>query len=352
MEQKKAPNQDRAQPATSASASAPNASASFISRIGTSVSGLVEEALLRPNPRSLINELSSADAEKSGSSSNSMGPSATSMSLQGSTTTRPSSSQEGPFLIDHGFRSQPSVGKSQAAMDDFNCFLSLQEQDHSNPNQPRDRLELVPYLQHADSDASLLKSDIVTPPALVGLPSQGIEDQLPNGNPADGAAVVAMLSDPAFCIDNITDFTAESGLTSYVESYEGRASWKLARQSSLDDAHTRNPLSLIPDFHRSTEADHIGNAYQDSMLTEIHRIQTQSGVTKSGFDEDFEVQPWIEILTTYHDQVWGDMVIPLIEAAREEANAIRNGDADGREDYPAIRRLAMIAGHMRPKASG
>ncbi|KAL8766717.1 MAG: hypothetical protein Q9209_006586 [Squamulea sp. 1 TL-2023] len=350
MEQKKALDGFRAQPATRGSAT--NASASFVSRIGASVSGLVEEALLRPNPKSLISELSSTEAEKSGSSSNSTGPSAMSMLLHGSTTTHPSSSREGSLSANHGFRSQPTVGKNQAAIDDFDCFLSLQEQNHSDPNQPRDRLELVPFLQHADSDASLLEKDIMIPPALVGLPSQGIQDQLPNGNPADGAAVVAMLSDPAFCTDDVTDFTAESGLTSDVKLYGGRVLQKLAQKPSLNNAHTRNPLSLIPDFRRSSEADLVGNGYHDLMLSETHKVQTKSGVAKSGLNEDFEVQPWIEILTTYNDEVWGDTAIPLVQAAREEANAIRNGDADCREDYPAIRRLAMVAGHMWPKASG
>ncbi|KAI4266839.1 MAG: hypothetical protein L6R38_008519 [Xanthoria sp. 2 TBL-2021] len=347
MEQKKPSSHDQAQFPTPGSAS--DASTSFISRIGASASALAQESLLRPNPGSVVNELSSVEAGKSGSSSSSAGSSATSMSLQISTTNHSSSFGADSSDSAHpNFRSQPPSEKTQTVIHDFDSFLSLQDQEQSNMDQHGDCSQLVPFLHPVGSDASLSEREIATPPALGRVSFDGTKDHVPNGHPADGAAVVAMLSDPSFCIDEDPYLPAEVEDVADVKSNHGNPAGSLAQRTSTNICPSVKPLSLIPDFHEASNKPLVNSFHDHSRLPD--KWQAETVVPKSYCDQEFEVRPWVEILTTYHDEVWGDM-LPLVEAARKEANAIQNGDADHGEDFPAIRRLAMIARHMRPKAS-
>ncbi|KAL8658111.1 MAG: hypothetical protein Q9226_001261 [Calogaya cf. arnoldii] len=350
MEQKKSSSHGQAPSRIPGSAS--DASTSFISRIGASASGLAKESLLRPSPGTVVNELSSVDAGKSGSSSSSAGPSATSMSLQTSTTTRLSSSGAGSFKsAHHSFRSEPSSEQTQAVMHDFDSFLSPQDQLQPNLVRPEDGSQLVPSLNPAGSDTSLSEGGIVTPPALGSMPVGGTKYHVPKGHPEDGAAVVAMLSDPSFCVDEDPEFAAGfEAVEDFSPSLE-RPTNDPVQRASMDLCRTANPLSLIPDFHGPSERYDSGFPGEDSRLKGQGGNQGKTAVLKSRFDPDFEVEPWIEILTTYHDEVWGDM-LPLVEVAREEAKAVQHGDAGYGKGFPAIRRLAMIAGHMRLKARG
>ncbi|KAL8851397.1 MAG: hypothetical protein Q9221_003668 [Calogaya cf. arnoldii] len=350
MEQKKSSSHGQAPFQIPGSAS--DASTSLISRIGASASGLAKESLLRPSPGTIVNELSSADAGKSGSSSTSAGPSVTSMSLQTSTTTRPSSSGAGSFdSAHHTFRSEPSSEKTQAVIDDFDSFLSPQDQLQPNLVRPEDGSQLVPSLNPTGSDTSLSEGCIVTPPAFGSRPFGGAKYRVPNGHPEDGAAVVAMLSDQSFCVDEDPEFAAGFETVGDFSPSHERPTNDPDQRASMDLCRTANPLSLIPNFHGPLETHSSGFLGEDSRLKEQGGNQGKTAVLKSRFDPDFEVEPWIEIITTYHDEVWGDM-LPLVEAAREEAKAIQHGDAGHGKGFLAIRRLAMIAGHMQQKAKG
>ncbi|KAL8995791.1 MAG: hypothetical protein Q9169_004549 [Polycauliona sp. 2 TL-2023] len=324
---------------------------SFVGRIRTSATGLARESLLRPNPGTAVNQLASADAGKSGPSSSSVGPSAAAMSLQGPVTGHPSFSGTGFSDSDYrSFRSQPLSETTRAVTDDFNSFLSLQGRPQSNLGQLGDCPQFAPSLQYAGSDTSSSEKGAVTPPDL-GRPFNSSEYQIPNGHPADGAAVVAMLSDPSLCIDDIPDLTA--GLKDLEDDYQSgaTAAGSFAQRSVSDIEPTADPLSLIPDFDDPSNKPCVSSLNGDSRTASEGKQQVEADVPESRRDERFEVQPWIEMLSTYHDEVWGDM-LPLVRQAREEASAIQNGDAGHCEDFPAIRRLAMIAGHVKPKATG
>ena len=347
MEQKKTSSHEEAQ--ASGPGSASSTIRSFMSRIGISASGLAKESLLRPGPGTVQNELSSAEAGKSSSSSNPAGPSAMSMSLQPHTTAHPSPSRLVSSDSAHpNFRSQPPPEKTQTVIHEFDSFLSHQDQDQSDLDQLGDSSQLVPPLHSVNSDASLSERDIATPPALGHMLLNSTEDHVSNGHPADGAAVVAMLSDPSFCIDEEPHFTAEFEEFTNLKLTPVNSASSLAQRASIDICPSANPLALIPDFHGPSNKPVSNSLLHDSNLP--GKWQTETFVPESHCDQDFELQPWIEILTKYHDEVWGDM-LPLVEAARTEANASKNGDPGHGGNFPAIRRLAMIARHVQPKAS-
>lgn len=343
MEPKKAPSHGYA-PSATPGLSRNNTPSSVVSRVKTSASELAKEALFHPHPGAIVNELSSAilDNGKGSSSSAFAGPSAMPQSLQDIITTDPSVSQDGSSsLAHHGFRSKPPSWRTLATSDDFNSFLSLQGQDKSDLQQPEYPPSLPP-LQHIVSHADSPGRVTATPSTLVSLASEGSDNHRSNSNPADGAAVVDLLSDPCFCVGDVADFAAGCEDAS---GYYSTPAKSLARQVSLDIAHSAKPLSLIPDFQRCSESTHVSEVYSSQVLTAIHGNQADISVPKVQLERDFEVQPWVEILTTYHDEVWRDG-LPLIEAARVEANAIRNGEDGRRKHCPAIQRLAMLLGHI------
>ncbi|KAL8683023.1 MAG: hypothetical protein Q9186_001018 [Xanthomendoza sp. 1 TL-2023] len=321
-----------------------NAFPSFASRVGASAAGLAKEALFRPGPGAAVNELSSAasDAGKSIASSGSAGPSASSMSLQNSTPTYPSSSQDGCSNLAHGcFRSRSPSAKTMAANDDFAAFLSLQKPEHFDLHE-REYRSSKPPSRHKGSSASLVERGTATPSTLASLTSEGLDNHGPDGGPQDGAAVVTLLTDPSFDFECSTDMIAEYGDGSQCERDSAK---DLARRCSFDIVHAGNPLSLIPNFQRSSKEPQTDVLHDTSKSRAVRSDKVDTRVRTIEFNKDLKVQPWIDILTTYHDEVWGD-ALPLVEAARKEVNAIHNRKYDFSKDCPAIRRLAMLLGHI------
>ncbi|KAL8730602.1 MAG: hypothetical protein Q9166_003915 [cf. Caloplaca sp. 2 TL-2023] len=335
MEQKKTPSHDQAQFPIPGSAS--DTSASFISRVGASASGLAKETLLRPSSGDLVNELASAvtDPGKGSASSSSAGPSASSMSLQNTMVTHPSSSHDSSSsLAPHSFRSKRPSERDLAAMNDLGAFLSQESHDPSDFGQLEHRWRDVPCIQHEGFDTAV---------------SEGTKGQEPNSDAVDGAAVVAMLSDPSFCVDDELDFAAGNDGVEDGTRYVEKPTERLFQQVSFDLTHPVNSLSLTPNFGSCMEDCHGDKSLDNPSVHAGHNDGAKTHSQTFGHGRDFRVQPWIYILTTYHDEVWGDL-LPLVEDARKEASAIRDGNNDHHQHCPAIRRLAMLAGHIGPKA--
>ena len=62
------------------------------------------------------------------------------------------------------------------------------------------------------------------------------------------------------------------------------------------------------------------------------------------YSQDIDLQPWIRILGSYHDEVWGD-VLPLVQEVRREAEPTKDGMWN-LGDKPALRRLQMLLKHL------
>ncbi|KAL8813733.1 MAG: hypothetical protein Q9200_000070 [Gallowayella weberi] len=342
MKQNKNSSQGHAPPAKPTLMS--DAFPSFASRVGASASELAKEALFRPNPGAVVDVLSSAvpDAGKSNSSSGSAGPSSPSMSRQDSTATYPSSSQDGCYNLAHScLRSGPPSAKIMAANDNLSTFLSLRKQEKFHLHEP-ENWSRDPSSQPKCSDASLVKRDTTTPLTLAGLTPEELENQEADGELKDGAAVVALLSDPSLCIDYSVDSIVDSEDGS---QYERESAKDLPRRGFSDNVQPGNSLSLIPNFLRFSEQPQTDILRQNTKSSAIPGDKADTHVRTTALDEDFEVQPWIELLATYHDEVWGNS-LRLVEAARREANVIQNGEDARQGDCSATRRLAMLLGHV------
>ena len=327
MHQKKRAD-DTNQPPAQISTQRSEATPTLPQRIGESASGLLKESFERPSPRAVIGVLASVNTDnaKAGSSSSST-------STDGSSSTFRSESQHKKANLDQdkSFRSNEQgsmFGRihGQVAFNEF--FGGSKELVHDS--------ECAVGSSELNGDQQLVFS---MGPAGKTLPrvhekkTRKVQDEnqdLTDQN-ADGAAVVALLSDPGFTPDK------EPGSTLALEEDggEGRNYGRPQagkRPTNLVHAsHQSNPLDLMPDFGDSS------NAY----LATEPRYQGREHLPKSSFEV---AQPWIDILGRYQDEVWGDM-LPLLQEAREELKTAYE-DQNHLRDGPAIRRLKMVLQHL------
>ncbi|KAL8702535.1 MAG: hypothetical protein Q9201_004301 [Fulgogasparrea decipioides] len=346
MEQKKASNDDQAKPARLNILR--GSSASVVSRVGASASNLVHEALLRPDLGYIAHELgfAAASSTKGSASSTSAGPSVWSMSLQNPATLRFSSRDKAIAADQYGFRKEIYPSNHSAVEHHFQSFLSLQDEGPSDADYDECwSASIPPALQHADSGAALSGQCTATRSVLASPSSNGGRGgRWPDENSTDGAAVIALLSDPSFSVDDIQGSPTAFEDPGYGSQMEEDPQNIVPRASS-GFASPINSLSLIPNFGKDSKPPRVEDSgdYLIPWLDGGSGSKAQSWMSKSG--ESFEVQPWLDMLTTYHDKVWGDPT-PLVQDAVKEASAIRNGDNNRRQDCPAIRRLAMVVAHI------
>ena len=328
MDRKKRAN-DTKQPSPETSAQRSEATVTLSQRVGESATNLLKESFKRPSPQTVTGVLNSLKTEiaKAGPSSSSTNTGESSLAVR-------SSSQCGQDILDHGesFRSNKAGGRfgrchGQVAFDEFLTGLNGSEHESefvqdgpvSNGDQrlgfplglAEDNLPLVQDKQ------TLRMQD----------QNQGFADQ-----DFDGAAVVALLSDPASTLDT------ESSITLVSESRKGPKRETLQTGKGLIKPiaaiHPSNPLVLVPNFSATCNSTHAS-------LTTQKGIHERGNFLESGCGD---VQPWIDMLHLYHDEVWGDM-LPLVQEAREELKATIEGKTR-LYDSPAIRRLRMVLQHL------
>ena len=322
---------DIRQPSGLALTKGSEAAASLPRRIGDSASALLKEPFELPSPRAVTGVLASINPNniKAGPSSCSKGTEVSSLALH-------SSSQYAGYTLDRGeaFRSGERVGifgrtYGQIAFDDFlagpsefeNESNAVRDQSGSNGDKQEGLgVEAVEDDLRQVQERQIWKRKDE---------SQDFKDEN-----SDGAAVVALLSDPAFTVDEQPSSNLDS-VTDGAESQSyGRLQTRKGMAKSVDVVHPPSPLGLMPDFGAPWTLNHRLLATQNGIDERRHCPET-------GY---LEVQPWIDILNRYHDEVWGEM-LPLVQEARKESTAA-NKKQCGPSDSPALRRLRMVLKHL------
>ncbi len=322
-------------------------------RIQASASGLLRQSLLRPSASSVTGTLASsaADANKGGSGSSSAGPSQTTLSsmflnIQASLdhNSPDSTSKSNKW---ESFRSHPMYEENDGHIDtfDFGDFLS-QEAGLSRPEPPE-----RPYRGEdvvAGKETLVLRSHSskasvqLCPAHPDSIPCQSVSKAtwIPVDN-TDGAAVVALLSDPDLFIDedpiNSSTFETENFANVHTKNQkvDARAATPLNQVSAI------NPLDLLPDFRRPRRGFNTTRSANLSAATA--NLPEGYMYDKSQLQlHDGDLQPWLDLLNRYQDEVWGD-ILPLVQEAREEAKAAKEQIP---EDQPATRRLRMLLKHL------
>lgn len=297
-------------------------------RIGASASGLLQSSFGHSSSGSITDTLASlhAGAGKGGPASS---PTNAGESSSPSQAFSPSGGDSASrhVSVEESFRSkQASPGIStQNGQVDFDEFTrrsegletdsspSVGESSPSRHGAAHFSMQEEFNRFHAAKDESISKTTIA--------PS---EQQLMSND--DGAAVVALLSDPGFSVETEPDdyvaFTASAGREQLLETQR--------TVKSADPRDLMNPLDLIPDFGGSWEPVHLSNRFPGHSFLE----------SKYG-----DIQPWADILNRYHDEVWGDM-LPLVRQAREEVKVAKASHEGSLQDRAAIRRLRMLLKHL------
>ncbi|KAL8842717.1 MAG: hypothetical protein Q9170_000373 [Blastenia crenularia] len=338
-------------PKSSAARASP---ASFLSRVASSASGLIQESIVRPNPKLLIDDFASSagSASKRNEPSSSSGPQATCLSQESEATYSSSAGKEIVCPTNHKFRSNPPLENQQAAEAQFGFFLDLQDRDASKPEPyAHRRVPDATPSQNGDTGATFPMEDPGIPLSLASWSSGRVGYCVGESDQADGAAVVALLSDPSFNVDDLPEHHHSVGINHNLEEVGAESLDRSISPEWFGLTLPQNQLGLIPafggDLTKPYAEDSIQNLNFETVLKE--KLGTLRQVAEDG--DHFEVQPWIDILTRYHDEVWGD-ISPYVQAARDEAKSLQDDSNNDRQHCPAIRRLTMVVGHIRYGGGG
>lgn len=328
MDRKKLANASK-QPSPQIPAQRAGATTTLSRRVGESATDLLKESFKRPSPQIVTGVLTSLKTEnvKAGPSSSSTDTGESSLAVR-------SSSQCRQATVDHGesFRSKKTGGMfggchGQVAFDEFlaglHGFDHEVESAHDGPLSSGDQRLGFP-LGIAEDNLLLIQERETL--RMQGH-NQGLADQ-----DVDGAAVVALLSDPLFALD--TEFSNTMVSEGRKEpNWETLQTWKGPNKPD-DDLHTSNTFALVPDFSAPWNLAHASLTTQKGIHEGENCLDSRYG----------DVQPWFDILHLYHDEVWGE-ILPLVQEAREELK--KNNESKTRlHNGPAIRRLEMVLQHL------
>ena len=334
---RKRQSKDSKPPSERGSAEGSEAAAPLHRRIGYSASGLLKESLELASPRAVTGILASIDTNntKPGPSSSSNGVNEASLAFSSSPPGSESTLGRG-----EAFRSNEKSGTSvirhgQVAFDEF---LERPNELEHQPDGLQERSEFIGDNPGAFTPKPA-EDDLRQVYERETWKRQNATQDSKYGK-SDGAAVVALLSDSA-CM---TDEEPGSTLDSESNGAEGHSLGRLqtgkrvAESGDLSLAPTL--LGLIPDFGAPWDLCHASSAGPN-------RIYERRRLLESGLGD---VQPWVDILDRYHDEVWGEM-LPLVQEAREEWTAAGKSQTCLR-DGPATRRLKVVLNHLANSKNG
>ncbi|MCJ1434647.1 hypothetical protein MMC27_004016 [Xylographa pallens] len=169
----------------------------------------------------------------------------------------------------------------------------------------------------------------------------------------DGAEVVDLLSDTKGFVDELPDLSVDA------ESFDDYSeSWKpsdvdrvnfygigngLTAPPVHQPSSPTNPLNLLPDF--DSGYSFVNKDLMITVSTEPMTIENGLPSRSSADISRANFESWLDVLTRYQDDVWGDM-LPLVKEARAQINITRAEAGTAPKNRPALRRLGMLLGHL------
>ena len=297
-------------------------------RVGASASGLLQSSFGRPSPDTITESLASmnTNTSKGGASSSASSDEASSSSQ--AAVIRKNLPEPSSSVVGGSFRSTHDGGVAAAGVSQhaFNEFVANPEL--FEPDNEIKLGSLVPSEEPFDikNEGFRNSREGIEP----GYGNHGL-DALHIASSNDGAAVVALLSSPTFYIEDEPTNDWDIPAIDKGKPNLGSQPKKQQAYDGTDPPAPSNPLDLMPDFDSSWDP----------------AVPFPSGFQGTRFlDPAFgNIQPWIDILNRYHDEVWGDM-LPLVREAREEIKTANSSPEGVLQDRPALRRLGMLLKHL------
>jgi len=264
----------------------------------------------------------------------SSGPSESALEGSSGARVRASSShrdQETSHLNQSRFRSDAGEFASEEELRTFLAdnpeFAGLQNPNHNPEDQSHQWISELTRTNGNASDIYALE------------PRHDDKDTLDDTFYDDGAEVRRLLSDPNFvalsssddyAVDDLSAASAASLFPPPVLDEEKEAADWLRQDLPRPPEHGQvagdHPLNLIPDL---SILDVDASEGLDAETLEMQRRQM--------------VEQWAEVLDSYTDSVWGDL-LPTVQEAREQLKEVKSGKAT--LDEKAVARLRMLLGHV------
>lgn len=120
-----------------------------------------------------------------------------------------------------------------------------------------------------------------------------------------------------------------------------RALFEHGLPDQLSATDWNNALNFIPDFlFRDSADDQTNEVVMDRYLN--------MGVTEPAEAGSIWLDQWNRVLTSYTDEVWGDLG-DLVRKARTEVDQLKEGNSAGPRDAPAVRQLRAILTRVRAR---
>ena len=284
----------------------------FTGRVKASASGLAHSAFAHPS--TATNTLASFPNEESKGESSST-------SLSNGSLHQEHSSQQlsNPYGVHRAmtlesFRSEhrqhtAHAHNAQNAFDDFaSPSMGLPTEDGAE----FDRHDLGGLPQRGTLEDAALKRHVNLEERTDTLRQAAVDENQHGNN--DGAAVVALLSDPSFSADEEPgDDWSSPEDDGYRLSGKDRSG---AVERRFKDRLQGNPLKPVPGFRWLDD-----------------------------FSEPADIVAWDNMLLKYHDEVWGD-ALPLVQEARQEIKNYVASKDRSLQGHPALRRLSMLLQHL------
>lgn len=357
-------SKDKAGSASASTKSMNNDTKTFVERLGASAATLTRQALLQPSGAAIAQTMGSLSMNtEKGESSSSSAASEELFSNTDTLSSRPSS--------------MASDAKKIATSSRTDTF---QERTETNESDLSDSapFDLDAFLSEPDRPKLEVSSSTGFDEGPLALKRKECDGNIRKGSPQSSNAHQGFESYRRPSHDNtICSFASQSYLGSaqsahhkdlrnMIDSTDGAAVVDLLSKPGLlidDDIEDHVPtLARSSDIYRQSKYSETGptGISADRNGTQIERrlipnlgltridLKTIAQAMPRAADEAHkaELQPWLEILNSYQDEVWGD-ILPLVRQAREEL-AITSDDENARVDKSAVMRLRMILSHLAP----
>lgn len=347
---------------------------SMATRLGASASGLMSDVLGSSSAKGFLPGplAGTTDGSKAQSSSSTSGLSESSTAVQ-SGKNRPDAgvgSSHAPIQPE-SFRSSPTAMRrtEKGAQYEFDEFI-----DNSNGPLMADYGRAELYNGQSDSHTKNDRISGSAANALTGddqIPTMGTRSATFASHAGDGAAVVSLLSDPEFSVDDPSAYrdmydpevAATDPLVSRLTPQQLDLLTRIKAQLPQPPIHRApaptNPLNLLPNFQQSsgdTNGRSRGNDTNTLRTEESYTYLSPDATTTRPYGEasgsrssdgvGAHLSQWFDVLNRYQDEVWGDL-LPLVQDVRKEIEQAKNSNADEVHEGPATRRLAMVFAHLK-----
>ena len=303
------------------------------SRIGTSANKLLKSTLLQPNGIEVSSTLASSSSPSSSKGESSSSGRFRAASHEGSRELNAHIASQsllqgdGIFPGEKNFRSQPS----HTAQTDFDAFAQ-----QGSSTAISDALHQEFLGTYVSGCPSSVESGQTTQIQSVRTPGESQEYIS-----RDGEEVINLLANSDFVLEYVPPTADDLEPEGHFEDLFDVLSNSSTGFKGPGSAVQFNPLSFIPRFELPKEP-FVEGEKSLTVTTPIEELNLSTLKYCGGYEE---LDPWIDILTRYHDEVWGSH-LPLVQKAREEIKDAMDGNRTKVNDFPALRRLAMILGHF------